>query len=299
MSFRNNNTEVFGANSNAGAAAIVVKELVDQLAVARATVHNQETGKTPFRINALGQIESVAGWMEKPVRRSGEVELHDAAAFAAFVNRFKNPTTLIFADGLPTANEDPGFTAVFDYHQAGADPIATQWDRFRAILALRTTEQWDRWVKVNNTEMNQEVFAQFLEDNIPDIAEPDGSLIVGIARKLEGNLGVKWKKHIRAQDGTHQFVYEENLETRTEGDIAIPDEFVLVLQPFIGSNPHPVRAKFRYRLVGQQLLMKFVLERLDEILQATFAEEKEKIAKAVAEGDVAVPVLLGKEPKAQ
>lgn len=287
------------AHAEAGATAIAVKELVEALTVARGEIHNTGPGKIPFRINAQGQLESVAGWMEKPVRRRGEVELHDAAAFAAFVNRFKNPTTLIFADGLPAAHEDPGFTAVFDYHEAGEDPLAAQWDNFRAVLALRTTEQWDRWVQANGTEMEQAAFADFLESNLPDIGEPDGTTIVGIARKLEGNLDVKWKKHIRAQDGTHQFVYEENLETRTEGNITIPDEFTLVLQPFIGSEKHVVRAKFRYRLVGQRLLMKFVLERLDEILQATFAEEKEKIAKAVSEGDVAVPVLLGKEPKAQ
>jgi len=282
------NDALIEAPTNAAAGAVVASQLERQVATLTAEVRRIERGK-PYRLKENGEIETLERLLEHPVFRRGEATFYDAASFSAFVNRFKFDSSLIFADAIGKR-----FTGVLDYHDAGPEGIAN-WDLLRALLPLRHTPSWETWAKLNNTPMPQETFAQFIEDNLPDIAEPTGASLVEIARTLEAKNSVSFESHIRADNGAHKFAYTENIEGTSRGTLTIPQEFVLVLQPFEGSNSYRVTARLRYRLAQKALSLSFLLVRIEDVLKEAFHDERQKIAAVVGE----TLILNGPAPVAQ
>jgi hypothetical protein len=199
--------QIVNATTNAAAGALAGFEMAEQIALLEARVH-REDGFKPFRVTAEGKIESLEHLRTSAPLRKGEVMFYEALSFARFVNRFKSQSTVIFADRIGVK-----FTAALDYHPAGEKQDGTSWDLFRGILPLRHTPSWTTWQTANGKPMEQADFAQFLEDNLPDIAEPNGALLVEIARTLEANVDVSYQSHIRAENGAHRFQW---LETVTD-----------------------------------------------------------------------------------
>lgn len=262
--------------------------------IARARVNGQTftvvPGGRPYRITDEGAVESMEGFLPTPVSRRADAEFYDAASFIAYVNRFKDKGSIIFADRF---GQNKKFTAVLDYHEDGKG--SPRWGRHRAGLALRPTLSWQTWVPANKTPMNQTQFSQFLEDNIPDIAEPAGALIVEIARTLEAKKNVVFESNIERQtDGSFKFLYHEDVQgSAGRGNLKIPDKFTLLLQPFEGGEKFPVEARFRYRIgEGGKLSMWFDLVRVQDVLDKAFAAELEDIVAGV--GDT--PILFGPAP---
>lgn len=238
-------------------------------------------GGRPYRITENGTVESLEGFLPAPVSTRADVEVYDAASFLAYVNRFADEGSTIFGDKV--ANK---FTAVLDYHV----PTAARWGRHRIGLALRPTRQWQLWMAHHRKPMNQAAFAQFLEDNIPDIAEPDGADLVEIARTLQGKKSVVWESNIlRQTDGSYRFVYAEDVQGTTHReDLKIPDQFKLVLQPIEGAEPVAVDARFRFRVEeGGKLSLWFDLVRPEDILERAFEDTRTQIG-----GGLVKPLIL-------
>lgn len=75
----------------------------------------------PFVILPNNVVQSVAH-LGAPTRVKQTVALIDAGSFCDYVNRFKNPDSLIFATVTPTGAK---LTAILDYHGAPARPTTT------------------------------------------------------------------------------------------------------------------------------------------------------------------------------
>lgn len=246
-------------------------------------------GGRPFTLLPGGTLQSLEAYLPAPSFRRGDVEFYDAESFGLYVNRFKDATSLLFADKVARR-----FTAVLDYHEEGPTG-APRWGRNRAALPLRHTRSWQTWAAANKQSTNQTAFAQFLEDNIPDVAAPAGAEIVEVARTLEARKAVTFESAIRAQNGAYKFAYHEDIQgTARAGSLSIPEEFTLGLQPFEGSPIYRVMARFRYRIgEGGKLSLWFDLVRLDDVLDAAFSDTRAAIAKLVPD----LPMLAGPAPK--
>jgi uncharacterized protein YfdQ (DUF2303 family) len=244
-------------------------------------VQRVETGGRPYRITEDGKVESLEGYLLKPVMRRGDVEVYDAESFVEYTNRFKTDTTVVFADKVKAA-----FTGILDYHEGKDGEDRAGWGRHRVGLTLRPTRQWTTWTGAAKTPMSQALFAQFLEDNIPDIFTPPGALIVEIVRTLEAKKSVVFESNIvRQTDGAFRFIYSEDVQGAAgRGTLQIPSEFQLVLRPFEGSDAVPVVARFRYRLgEGGKLSLWFELVRVPDILEEAFTKELDRIEVGVEE----------------
>jgi len=286
-----NAVKLADAKTEAAAGLIAGRDAAEEVAKYQGAVLRVEDDGRPYRIKKDGEIELLEGLLASPIFRRGQTSFYDAASFSAFVNRFKNQTSLVFADALGAK-----FTGVLDYHPEGEDRLRAGWDQFRAEFPLRFTPSWKRWIEANKQPMTQADFAQFLEDQIPDIHTPAGAVIVELARTLEAKNSVSFESHVRADNGAHVFGYAENIQaTAGQGKVQIPSEFVLVLQPFEGSDKYTIQARFRYRITSKQLLMWFDLVRVEDVLKQAFTDEEAKIREAIGE----TPVLHGPAPAAQ
>lgn len=277
------------------AAAGILAGVADQEARGKllTEIRNVEGGR-PYRVQADGTPASLEGWMTQPTMVRADVELYDMPSFAAYVNRFKNAESLVFADERAST-----FTAVLDYHQApaGDKGIGPRWLRNRAFLKLVHTDEWNEWMAHDGKGQSQDAFAQFLEDHIPDIAEPSGALLVEIARSLEASISGSFKSAIRAQDGSITFGYVKDVQASAkDGAVKVPTEVKLMLKPYESlPDRYPVIGKLRYRITGGSLTLWFDMFGVDEAIEEAFGDLRTNVESEVAPSIV----LAGPAPKAQ
>jgi uncharacterized protein YfdQ (DUF2303 family) len=282
---------IVSVETNAAVTAILAEELGRDVAKRASEIKSFEEGSRPYRIKENGDIEICERLSAAPAARRGEVAFYEALSFSRFVKRFVSAQTVIFADAIGRK-----FTAAMDYHPAGNSSLEASWDQFRAVLPLRHPEDWSAWVAANKTPMDQASFALFLEEHIPQIAEPAGAKLVEIARTLEAKTDVQFESHIREDNGAHRFKYVEDVNASAAGNISIPPEFDLVLQPFEGSKTYGVKARLRYRINQRKLWLWFDLIRVEDVLREAFNDELLKI-----EGEIGkdTPIFNGPAPAPQ
>lgn len=165
------------------------------------------------------------------------------------------------------------------------------WRRHSATLRLKHSREWQEWTKIDGQMMGQTDFAQFIEDHISTIAQPDGAQLVDICQTLQANTKVDFKSSTILKDGARQFRYEETTEARAgqRGDLTIPGELLLALRPFVGSTRFAITARFRYRLTDGVLRLGVRLSEPDATVETAFDQVLAEVAEQVP-----VPILSGR-----
>lgn len=244
---------------------------------------------TPFVMVEAGVAPlSLEPMLSHPVRKRATVALRDAASFIAYATAFADAHSLVFANIA-----DRTITAVLDYHEAKDGPA--RWGSHRAVLTCQLTEDWKRWTAANKKHLGQVEFAQFIEDNLPNIAAPAGSQILEIVKTLMAKKAVNFTSSVRLDNGETQFVYEETIagSAGQKGHLEIPHTFTLGLEPFEGAGLYQLEARFRYRIVeGGKLELWFDLVRHEAVLEDAFTRTREEIRKGLDP----VKVLAGQAP---
>ncbi len=249
---------------------------------ANGKVHQVETNGLPFLLLAEGvKFEPVEKHLLAPLQVRSAVRLDDPLSFVGYVNRYKNRDSVVFADLVARK-----FEAVIDYHQApateaevgatggGAD-VKARWGRHRATLGCDTTEDWKAWIAHSGKPMTQVDFARFIEDHIPNIASPSGTDLLLMATTLEAKKDVQFRQSTRLANGEHQLRFEETITGTAgsqNGQIQIPNEFVLGLEPFQGVGFKRVDARFRYRIAEGKFSLWFELVRAQDVLEKAFTD---------------------------
>jgi len=216
-----------------------------------------------------------------PTRIRAKVALTDEASFQTYVDQFKTENTRIFAK-----RTENSFTAVIDYHGGEDEP---SWCTHTAKLTLELSIEWRTWMSKNNQPMKQVDFAEFLEDNLADIAEPESATIMESATKLEAKKSVAFKSGINLDNGAVQFEFAEEINgTATKGHLKVPTKFTLGLSPFVGGPLIKVPARLRYRISGEGLLtFTYIIERPHKVIEFAF----DNVLDSVATGTQIRPLL--------
>ncbi len=249
---------------------------------ARGIVHGAGGGATPFLLVPEGYtVTPVEHMLPAPLQARSVIKTADAASFIAYINQYKNRDTVVFAD--LTGRK---FEAVIDYYRAparGDEPViagvvadvSPRWGRHRVTLACDTTIDWKAWEGSHGKPMKQVDFARFLEDHLPNIAAPSGTDLLLIATTLEAKKDVQFRASTRLSNGEHQLRYEETITGTAgsqNGQIQIPNEFVLGLEPFQGVGLRRLDARFRYRIEQGNLSLWFELVRAQDVLEKAFTD---------------------------
>lgn len=160
------------------------------------------------------------------------------------------------------------------------------WRQNRAVLELRHSSEWADWARIDNQLLEQTVFAEFVEDHISSIAEPDAGRLIDIAQTLRGHADTQWKQQKLLANGQTAFVWEERVEAKAgqKGDLAIPNELTLALRPFQGSDPVGVAARFRFRPSAEGIRLGIRLVERERVLENAFAEIVTAIDEGIPEG---------------
>jgi uncharacterized protein YfdQ (DUF2303 family) len=203
-------------------------------------------------------IQDLTDHLPAPLRLKGKLELRDVKSFVAQFNEFKTSVAKLFGTVNP-----PRFVGVLNGNAASAPG----WGDHRIEYSCPLSVEWKTWTAKNKQPMTQADFAQFVEDNLPDLL--NGAEMLEISRTLEAKKKVNFASGIRLADGQNEFTYEEQIEgTAGKGKFKVPEVFELGIAVFEGGPLYKVSARLRYRIgEGGKLALWYDLERPHKILE--------------------------------
>lgn len=235
------------------------------------------------------RIVDLEKFLPAPLRKRGTALFRHEKGFAAYVNDHKDKASRIFADVDELTME-----AVLDLHVPSSDGAGARWGQHRARFAPPQDPDFVRWRKFDENKMSQVDFAQFIEDMLPTIANPDGAEVLEVAQHLEAKSAVTFKSAERLTDGQRALHYEEEVQGRVgKGNIEIPDLLTLRLPVFRRGDPVEMRARLRYRIAQGGLVLWYHLDRPHEVVDDAF----QRLIDGV-DVETQLPVLIGEPPKA-
>lgn len=228
------------------------------------------------------QVVGLERLLGTPTRKRARVTLTDAQSFIDYVNLHGQHGTCLYA------NPDDGlFIVVIDDHQGHNDGAA--WREHAARYTCAASTEWKTWDMANKIKMTQADFAQFIEDNLPDILAPAAADILEIARGLQAKKNVNFASALRLDNGDVQFTYEDKTEaTAGKGQLKVPEKFVIAIPVFQGGPAYSIEARLRYRIADGQLAMWYDLLRPHKSREHALDEIREFIS-----NETQLPILTG------
>lgn len=243
---------------------------VARLAVAGSTPQRADTGAQFVVVPDAYRVQDLEHLLDAPMRKKGMFSMLDADSFCRFIAANLTPDTRLYGNRLA-----PSFRAVFNDHGTGPG-----WRDFGANYACPLSVEWKLWTGANKRQMNQETFAQFIEDNAPDCVSPDSATMIEISRTLVAKKKVSFASSVRLDSGQHALTYEEEISgTAGKGKIQIPETFQIGISVLEGGPRYAVYARLRYRIGDKGALsLWYDLDRPHKVLEDAAAEVWRDIA---------------------
>ena len=245
-----------------------MKAVIDAAVASAAPTKLTEAGTVQWwLVPGVGGAESdvhevnTAGALGKPTRKRGTVTVFDAASFnQILMDNGDAGDIAIYIDRNP---DKPSVVALLNGHGKGGPG----WGDFRAAIEFRATPQWAKWRAIDGKMLTQVLFAEFIEDNVEDIADPAGATMLEIATYLEATRSVNFRSGIRLSSGAIQFQNAEAIDAKVgAGQIEIPEKFTLGVAPIFGLPPYKVPVRFRYRIQDGKLMLGIKLQRVEDMM---------------------------------
>ncbi|TDE34156.1 DUF2303 family protein [Antarcticimicrobium sediminis] len=265
-------------------------------------------------IEDLTSMHRAAAEYLKPARRKGTARLDDLQSLIEWANRFKGPTSALFAKPDLRA---PTITCIADYHAEGpsdqtiatGDPTARHCHH-RAIYNFPLSEEWKAWTGVSGQPLEKDDLGEFIEANAKDIMDPTAAILAGketnknqpwenrliqTAQQIEGRYG----QLTQLLQMSRQFqVYEtSNLKVTSnrdtgEGEIQflnehkgadgkplqIPNLIIIAIPVFMGGAPYRMPVRFRYRKMGGSVRFILSIYNPEKAFESAFKEAIEEAA---------------------
>lgn len=229
---------------------------------------------------------------DRPFAKRADRSFSDLDSLVAYVLKHVEPgSTEVYV--TPGGNTWNAFVeAVIDDHSKDA----AGWGDHRASVHLPQSQQLRTWVGQNDKYLDQIAFAEFIEANLSDIIEPDAADLLEVVTTLQQSNKVAFSSAVRLDNGQVQIKYHEEVSATAgrESTMEIPQEFKIAVPVFEFGTRYAVKARLRYRVREQKLVLAYVLERLDDIVRNALATGEDSVLATLrARFGETVPVYLG------
>ncbi|HZB28962.1 MAG TPA: DUF2303 family protein [Streptosporangiaceae bacterium] len=205
---------------------------------------------------AVHQIDLTGDeYRDQPKHKAGKVYVDDLDSFLHYYQKHSDDGTEIYVN--ITGHY---LTAVLDANQGGAD--GARWGQHRLVLTLPTTDRWDAWMAMNGKPFAQSAFAEFVEEHVDDIRDPNGATMLEVVQNFQTATKVRFTSNVRLDNGNHKLHFEETTDATAgnSGNIAVPTAFKIGVAPFEFADPYEISARFRYRVENGKLLVAYLLD---------------------------------------
>ena len=167
-----------------------------------------------------------------------------------------------------------------------------------ADFLLKLSKALQRWITIDGKQLDQDAFAEFVEDNALDIVEPSSSTMLDISTTLIAKKGLDFEQSVSLHNGQRVFQYKETIGATAgaRGELTIPQAISLGLVVFEGGDAFKVDARFRFRLLQSGLKFIVKLDNLDRVLETAFDGLVDNIAQGLTEDQL---IVQGPAPDAR
>lgn len=199
-----------------------------------------------------------------PNRKRGTVQLKDVASLLAYcADQAVNDYAYIYADP-----DKRSVTAIFNDHRD-----VPGWRDHRAEFCAEYTAEYKNWLSKNKQAMTQGEFAEFIEDNLADIAEPSSQTLLEVATTMQAKTDINFSSAKHLQNGQVQLAYTETIDARAGagGALEIPKTFTLGLRIFKNGDGYKLTARLKYRLHAGSVKFWYELDRPERSVEDAFA----------------------------
>lgn len=226
--------------------------------------------ETPFPINFRAP---------PPTRKTGHVEANDADSFLEYWTRHQDGGH-IYAQ----MNPHVAFIGVLNDHKAEGPGYRDH----RLSFKVAHSNEWQTWMSRNGKTKafnDNEDFALFLQDNLPDIARPEPAKMMQIALNFRMKSNVTFNAVQRLADGNIDIGYANIVEASAGSDkggkLVIPETFFIKIPVWAGLNPrfYEIEARFRYRMAEQKVSLWYELVRPHKVVEQAFGDLVQEITK--------------------
>jgi uncharacterized protein YfdQ (DUF2303 family) len=209
---------------------------------------------------AIQKVDISSDYMT-PFRKTGSITVFDAASFNQIIADNSDAGNItIYFDRNP---DNPSVVGVLN----GNGKAGAGWSDFRVKIVFRPTPQWQKWKAIDGKMLPQLAFAEFIEDNIEDIADPSGAAMLEIATYLEAVRTVNFRSGVRLTSGVVQFRHDQDDQTKVGANtLDVPETIKLGIAPIFGLPSYSVPARFRYRLTEGKLSLGIKLQRVETMM---------------------------------
>ena len=154
--------------------------------------------------------------------------------------------------------------------------------RHKAVFNLRNSPQWLLWIQKNGSKFTQKAFAEFLEENYPDITKPVGAEMLDIANTLEIVNTALFRSAQRLNNSTNSLQYETQHTTKAgeKGNLEVPRFFTLTIPIFYGEPAIDLQARLKYSLDDGKVIFWYELVRAQQAVDASIEAMAKEIEAA-------------------
>lgn len=188
--------------------------------------------------------------------------------------------------------EAPLTTMLYPTPEGNLNETVAGWKDFTAWLMPQASHEWKTWTQFDGKRMSQFEFAQFIEDNIKDVANedgyPTGTDMLKMAVQFEMSQDKRIKSAIRIQSGGTNIEYVDNDDAATVERMEAFNKFMLGIPVFWQGQAYYLEAKLRYRVREGVLSLWYDLVRPDIVVDDAVKQILSDI-----EANIEVPVLYG------
>jgi uncharacterized protein YfdQ (DUF2303 family) len=227
-----------------------------------------------------------------PEYRKGTSTALTLGSFIDLTKRHADEDSAVFAQILTT---DPRLQAVIDYHTTTHE---ARFGRHRVSYAYPVTPEWGAWLGQNGQKMGQEDFAEWIEEHIVEIGDPDefadreaietlfrtkignGAEIFTLSKGLALNVSSNVKDFRTLANGAVQVSYEEVHTDGSGQPLVIPGLFIVQVPFFVGGQPVKLIARLRYRKEGAKLRWFYELWKWDVEFRRALLADLDKVREA-------------------
>lgn len=202
--------------------------------------------------------------LNAPRRAKGTVTVATVASLTSYIQKHEPVASDAVSIWVhPTSG---AIVAILNDH---GDDQVPGWGDHRAKLTLIVPDEWKRWVALDGDLVDQEEFAEHIQDGLAEIAHPAGADLLELAQTMRGTVNAEWRSGVSIHDGAVQMQYVEEAQASAgrSGDMTIPTEFDLVIAPFVGEPPTRLTARLRWRVKGGDLKLGYRLDNPSKVVR--------------------------------
>ena len=238
--------------------------------------------------NMMAELDKLR---DRPKRKEGTANLQTAESFVQHAKRHADANSALFASGETNLRVQ----AVYDYHDKEGGKA--RHGKHRAIYKFPISLEMQAWMANDGERMSQQDFAEFLEDRLIDVFDPEqaNEAEKAIAAQLELELATPSKlltlsrglsvtveheihQNTALGSGAGQLVFKERHKDTAGQPLSVPGGFLLAIPVFDGGDRWKLLARLRYRVVNQRVMWTYQLHKVREVIREAFQEAATGIA---------------------